>query len=404
MKTHRSHSIVSFFIITMNIIVMSAVALKQVHAEENKQNLTFAFLPNYETTEWHHLPDGPFDVNFFTGDTETGIIVFGGFENKQGAYLRHLSQPKWELLATAPFDVKGCSGNNSYGPIIFGGQGNTQVAYMRKYTENRWELLAEAPFSVTTIAGNNLNGIVAVGGKDNRKVPYMRRYSENKWKSVSDAPFSVIDVGGTAQYGPVLVGGQNNRQVAYMKRYSENKWRLLPVTPMAVTEIVKADTTGLLVCSSKRVSGGIQGRVWNKGGVNKKALKAAVVEFSEKGDLGIQDAGSIVTDWMVTSLNKTGVFEVYERLSLDVLMEEHKLQMTGIMDEESFAEIGRVRGVEAIITGSIIKFANIISVTAKVIDVETAKIIDSADIKTQSIGNVPDELDKLAMELALDNN
>ena len=103
---------------------------------------------------------------------------------------------------------------------------------------------------------------------------------------------------------------------------------------------------------------------------------------------------------MTTSLNKTDAFEVYERLSLHTLMEEHKLGMSGLMEEETIAEIGRIRGVQAIVTGSVIKFGDIISVTAKVIDVETAKIIKSSDIKVGNINAISPEIDKLAWELA----
>jgi len=132
------------------------------------------------------------------------------------------------------------------------------------------------------------------------------------------------------------------------------------------------------------------------GKLRKKILTTAVVEFTERGDLGIQDAGAIIAEWMTTALNKTGVFEVYERLSLDKLMAEHKMGMSGLMEEETIAEIGKMRGVEAIITGSVIKFGDIISVTAKLIDTETAKIIDSGDVKVTDANRISLEIDKLA--------
>jgi TolB-like protein len=134
--------------------------------------------------------------------------------------------------------------------------------------------------------------------------------------------------------------------------------------------------------------------------LREKVLKTAVVEFTERGDLGIRDAGAIVAEWMTTALNKTGVFEVYERLSFNKLMEEHKLGMSGLMEEETIAKIGKMRGVDAIVTGSVIKFGDIISVTAKLIDTETAKIIDSGDIKVTDVNRISLEIGKLALELA----
>lgn len=133
-----------------------------------------------------------------------------------------------------------------------------------------------------------------------------------------------------------------------------------------------------------------------------KIFKTAVVEFSERGDLGIQDAGTIVAEWMTTSLSKTGAFEVYERLSLEKLMKEHKMGMTGLIDEETIARIGKMRGVEAIITGSVIKFGDVISVTAKLINTETAKIIDSADFKVNDVNAISSRMDGLAAALATD--
>jgi hypothetical protein len=139
-----------------------------------------------------------------------------------------------------------------------------------------------------------------------------------------------------------------------------------------------------------------------KGKIRGKVYKTAVVEFTERGDLGIKDAGSIVAEWMTTSLNETGAFEVYERLSLEKLMQEHQLGMSGLMDEDTIAEIGRIHGVQAIITGSVIKFGDIISVTAKVIDVATAKIVDSADVKVKDVNAISSEIEYLAWELALE--
>lgn len=139
-----------------------------------------------------------------------------------------------------------------------------------------------------------------------------------------------------------------------------------------------------------------------EGTIRERVYKSAVVEFSERGDLGVPDAGAIIAEWMTTSLNATGAFEVYERLSLSKVLAEHEFEMSDMLDEETIAEIGRMHGVEAIVTGSVLKFGDIISVTAKVIDVETARIIDSADVKTTDVNQISAEIEKLAFLLASD--
>ncbi len=42
--------------------------------------------------------------------------------------------------------------------------------------------------------------------------------------------------------------------------------------------------------------------------------------------------------------------------------------MSALMDKKTIAEIGKMHGVEAIITGSVIKFGDVISVNTKMID------------------------------------
>jgi len=393
-----------------------------------------AYLNSYEENEWLLAPDPPFSVRSMTGNPMSGVVVFGGIENKQGAFLKDIAGGQWEIIADAPFTVNRSAGDNEFGPIVFGGDDNRQVAYMRRYTDNAWNTVSQAPFVIADIAGDNEFGLIIVGGENKRKVAYMRRYTENKWyvvtdapfevevvsgdnekgiiiaggmdrrkvaymrsyednnwQVVSDAPFPIIDLAGTNHAGPVVVGGEGDRQVAYMDNYQENKWRVGAPASIPAFEISGTNDQGIVV------SGGGQSRIKT---IVKKVYKTAVVEFTERGDLGIPDAGAIVAEWITTSLNKTDAFEVYERLSLSSLMEEHKLGATGMMDEETMAQIGRVRGVQAIVTGSVIKFGDIVSVTAKVVDVETAKIINSADIKVNNINAISSEIDKLAYELA----
>lgn len=138
----------------------------------------------------------------------------------------------------------------------------------------------------------------------------------------------------------------------------------------------------------------------SSGKLREHVLKIAVVEFDKRGQSEMHDAGKTVADWITTSLNKTKVFEVYDRLSLDKLLSEYELGHSGLLDEKTLAQIGKIHGVQAVVTGSIIELNNAVSVTTKLIDTETAKIIDSANIKVNSFDNVAFVTDWLANELA----
>ncbi len=129
-------------------------------------------------------------------------------------------------------------------------------------------------------------------------------------------------------------------------------------------------------------------------------LNTAIVEFQEKGSLDIKDAGEIVAGWMSSSLIKTGAFTLYERVLLYKILEEQDLGLTGALDEKTTAEIGKLYGVDAIVTGTVSKFGSTISVVVKLIDTETAKVIASSDVKTTSVDAIPGAMDRLARELA----
>ncbi|MCH7573501.1 MAG: hypothetical protein IIA59_00070 [Candidatus Marinimicrobia bacterium] len=134
--------------------------------------------------------------------------------------------------------------------------------------------------------------------------------------------------------------------------------------------------------------------------VQQDVLKVAVVAFQENGDLNIPDAGAIVTGWMSASLFQTGVFDLYERVLLPKVLEEQELELSGILNEKTTTEIGKLYGVEAIVTGSISKFGNTLSIVAKLIDTKTAKLIAIADVKTKDIDAIPGAVDELAWKLA----
>ena len=443
------HNILQIFllVIGLQILFIEPQYRHRVWAQEPSSTGSFAYMANYESDTWQILPGAPFHIATFTGTVERGIVVFGGFENKQGAFTTDIVNGRWETIADAPFTVHHCAGSNVYGPIICGGDDNRKiaymtrykdnvwqtmttapfvvtditgtndrgpiivggpnrkkVAYMRSYAENKWNIVADAPFPVTAITGDNAKGVIIVGGENNRQVAYMSNYSKNKWTFIANAPFSVFDIAGNNTSGAVIIGGKDNKQVSYMTVFKENKWRIVSDAPISISEISGSNDGGIIVAKIDQKS-----RIMLTGDQNartigdktrEKVLKTAVVEFQERGSLGMQDAGAIIAEWLTTALNKTGGFEVYERLSLSTLMEEHKLGASGLMDEESIAEIGRIRGVEAIVTGSVSKLGSIYSVTAKVIDVATAQILTSSDIKVNDVNAIVAEIDKLAWELA----
>ncbi len=128
--------------------------------------------------------------------------------------------------------------------------------------------------------------------------------------------------------------------------------------------------------------------------------RVAVYQFKVRGDLGIPDAGDIIGEWMIGALAATGRFTLMERVLLQKVFEENELQSSHLADESTLAaEAGRLYGVEAIVSGTALKWGETISIVARLIDTNTGVIRSTAEIKTTNRNNIPDQIDLLARKL-----
>ena len=82
----------------------------------------------------------------------------------------------------------------------------------------------------------------------------------------------------------------------------------------------------------------------------------AVLNFENKSSVPNNltfDDVSIVTDFMIEELVNCGRFNVMERQQLKAITDEHYLNMTGLVDTTTAAEIGRLAGVQYLVYGSV---------------------------------------------------
>jgi hypothetical protein len=91
-----------------------------------------------------------------------------------------------------------------------------------------------------------------------------------------------------------------------------------------------------------------------------------------------------------------GKFEVVERRQLLKLVEELSLGQMGLIEEKSLKEMGRVLGVDAIVTGSMTDLGKSIKVNARMISVESAKVVAVAATDIPQTGVVVDLMGKQA--------
>lgn len=103
--------------------------------------------------------------------------------------------------------------------------------------------------------------------------------------------------------------------------------------------------------------------------------KVAVLPFSYHD--GSESQGStIISERLITRLVERRKLEVIERSLMEKVLKELQLQSSGAVDEESAKQIGKILGVEAIVTGTLIDLGEEnIEVNARLIMAETGQII-----------------------------
>ena len=84
--------------------------------------------------------------------------------------------------------------------------------------------------------------------------------------------------------------------------------------------------------------------------------RIGVVDFENKTTYGANRLGTSASDILITELAKSGKFIVVERDKMDKLMAEQKLGMSGAIDPNTAAKVGKILGLNAIVTGSISQF------------------------------------------------
>ncbi|UCD90433.1 MAG: hypothetical protein JSW04_03055 [Desulfobacterales bacterium] len=84
--------------------------------------------------------------------------------------------------------------------------------------------------------------------------------------------------------------------------------------------------------------------------------RVAVMDFDNKAQYGGWRVGHGASDILTTELAKTGRFSVMERGKLASIMKEQDLGASGRFDPSTAARIGKIIGVEYIITGAVTEY------------------------------------------------
>lgn len=81
-----------------------------------------------------------------------------------------------------------------------------------------------------------------------------------------------------------------------------------------------------------------------------------IVEFNNKTKYGARRLSDSALEILTTELTRSGNFIVVERAKMDNILEEMKLQLSGVTTGENAAEIGNILNCEYLLIGSVSNF------------------------------------------------
>jgi TolB-like protein len=104
-------------------------------------------------------------------------------------------------------------------------------------------------------------------------------------------------------------------------------------------------------------------------------VKIAVIQFNSlnRGDED-KHLGSMIAEMFTTELVNINAYKIIEREQLNKVLTELSMAQTGVLDSTDVQRIGKILGIDAIVTGSVIKIGDTLRIDSRVIEVGTGMI------------------------------
>ena len=124
----------------------------------------------------------------------------------------------------------------------------------------------------------------------------------------------------------------------------------------------------------------------------------AVLPFQERG-AEVKDFGGKVTQVLFANLAASPDLVLVEREDLQKVLDELKLNLSGMVRPDQAAQVGQLTGAKILITGSVFQIDKSVYIVAKVIGTETSRVL-GASVKGKVDGELSSMADELAGEIA----
>ncbi len=115
---------------------------------------------------------------------------------------------------------------------------------------------------------------------------------------------------------------------------------------------------------------------------NVKKVYIGISDFDiHSKDEALQALADDIPQTLTRAFVQSRYIKPVDRQEFDKIFKEIKLSMSGISDEKTAVEAGKVIGAEYILLGSFIKLGSQVKITCRMVRTETAEIVYTANVK-----------------------
>lgn len=128
--------------------------------------------------------------------------------------------------------------------------------------------------------------------------------------------------------------------------------------------------------------------------------KVAILEIVDRANEINNGVKFMIRSNITQTITKTPGYEGYDRVDISSIMNEHEFQRTGLVSETDIKRLGEMTGASYILIAEVAPISSeMLFLTAKILDVETAKIEKTANLQS---GTSSTELQEASISLAKD--
>ena len=119
-----------------------------------------------------------------------------------------------------------------------------------------------------------------------------------------------------------------------------------------------------------------------------------IAEFGPTGGASIK-LGPYLSDKLTAGIAQGGSVEIIERSKLDLIIGEQRLGQTGMVDEKSAQQVGKLLGIHAFVLGNYTVVGKYVDVNARLVDAGTGKVVSVSSVKIKKDDDIAELFEPL---------